>query len=131
MTARFAYSSPTTRQSRAPDCARCSPPIRGGSRGRVCGRCAAVRALRELRPDVAFLDVQMPALDGFAVLRQIEAEHVPTIVFVTAYDRYALRAFDAHAVDYLLKPFEDDRFRLALARAKERARAGCQCRAIA
>jgi two-component system, LytTR family, response regulator len=93
----------------------------------VVAECAdgaqAVRALRELRPDVAFLDVQMPALDGFAVLRQIESEYVPTIVFVTAYDRYALRAFDAHAVDYLLKPFEDERFHLALARAKERARA--------
>jgi len=92
----------------------------------VVAQCAdgaqAVKALREMHPDVAFLDVQMPALDGFAVLRHIEDDHIPTIVFVTAYDRYALRAFDAHAVDYLLKPFENERFRLALARAKERAR---------
>ena len=96
----------------------------------VVAQCAdgaqAVRALRETRPDVAFLDVQMPALDGFAVLRHIEDDHVPTIVFVTAYDRYALRAFDAHAVDYLLKPFENERFRLALARAKERARSSAR-----
>ena len=94
----------------------------------VVAQCAdgaqAVKALREMRPDVAFLDVQMPALDGFAVLQQIEDDHVPTVVFVTAYDRYALRAFDAHAVDYLLKPFEDERFHVALARAKERARSG-------
>ena len=87
----------------------------------VVAQCAdgaqAVKALREMRPDVAFLDVQMPALDGFAVLRQIEDDHVPTVVFVTAYDRYALRAFDAHAVDYLIKPFENERFHVALARA--------------
>lgn len=82
----------------------------------------AVAAIRELRPDLVFLDVQMPGLDGFGVLRSIEHEFLPTIVFVTAYDRYALKAFDVHAVDYLLKPFEDDRFQLALGRAKERIR---------
>jgi two-component system LytT family response regulator len=93
---------------------------------KIVAQCAdgaqAVKALRETRPDVAFLDVQMPALDGFAVLRQIEDDHVPTIVFVTAYDRYSLPAFAAHAVDDLLKPFENERVPVALARAKERAR---------
>ncbi|MEP6778778.1 MAG: LytTR family DNA-binding domain-containing protein [Gemmatimonadaceae bacterium] len=83
----------------------------------------AVKAIRELQPDIVFLDVQMPGLDGFAVVREIESERVPVIVFVTAYDQYALKAFDVHAVDYLLKPFDDQRFQLALSRAKTQARA--------
>src|SRR5258707_5610529 len=68
-----------------------------------------------------FLDIQMPEVDGFALLDQVGADAVPAVIFVTAYDRYALRAFEVHALDYLLKPFDDRRFAAALARAKERA----------
>ena len=74
------------------------------------------------RPDLMFLDIQMPEIDGFALLEQVGAGAVPAIIFVTAYDRYALRAFEVHALDYLLKPFDDRRFAAALAHAKERAR---------
>jgi two-component system LytT family response regulator len=80
---------------------------------------AAVERLRALRPDIAFLDVQMPELDGFGVLERLGADVPPAVVFVTAYDEHALRAFDAGALDYLLKPFTDARFGRALARAKE------------
>jgi len=90
----------------------------------LVGECAsgeqALAAIRELRPQLVFLDVQMPELDGFDVLEQLGAGAVPAIVFVTAFDQYALRAFDAGALDYLLKPFDDARFAQALARAKER-----------
>lgn len=83
----------------------------------------AVESVREHRPDVIFLDVQMPGLDGFDVLNRLgeEAlgEEAPVIVFVTAYDQYAIRAFEVHAIDYLLKPFTDERFEMALARAKD------------
>jgi len=79
----------------------------------------AVEAIREQSPDVVFLDVQMPELDGFGVVAQIGAEQMPVTVFVTAYDTYAIRAFDAHALDYLLKPFSDERCEQALARAQE------------
>jgi two-component system LytT family response regulator len=78
---------------------------------------AAVDAIRKLRPDLVFLDVQMPGLDGFGVLDQVGLDRVPAVIFVTAYDRYALQAFDAHAVDYLLKPFDRARLREAIARA--------------
>jgi two-component system LytT family response regulator len=81
---------------------------------------AALATLDRVRPDAVFLDVQMPGLDGFDVLTA--AEHVPAVVFVTAYDEHALRAFDAHAVDYLLKPIDARRFDLALARLRERLR---------
>jgi two-component system LytT family response regulator len=88
----------------------------------VAGECgsgeAAVEAIRRERPDIVFLDVQMPDLDGFAVLERVAGDHLPVVVFVTAYDRYAVRAFDVHAVDYLLKPFDDERFFRALRRAK-------------
>ena len=85
-----------------------------------CGSGAqALAAIRERRPDLVFLDVQMPEIDGFDVLEQLGADMPPAVVFVTAHDRYALRAFDAGALDYLLKPFDDARFGLALARAKE------------
>lgn len=82
----------------------------------------AVQAVAEKKPDVLFLDVQMPGLDGFEVLELIErdAEGRPAVVFVTAYDEYALRAFDANAVDYLLKPFDRARFDTALERARSR-----------
>lgn len=78
----------------------------------------AVKAVSELGPDLVFLDVQMPKLSGFEVLELIGRD-VP-VVFTTAYDQYALRAFDVHAIDYLLKPFSEQRFAEALARARER-----------
>jgi len=80
----------------------------------------AVDIIRAQRPDLLFLDVQMPELDGFGVLQALAGEPVPVVVFVTAYDEYAIRAFDVHAVDYLLKPFDEDRFRTALGRARSR-----------
>jgi two-component system, LytTR family, response regulator len=82
----------------------------------------AVVLIEELKPDLVFLDVQMPALDGFAVLESIAETHLPVIVFVTAYDRYALRAFEAHAFDYLLKPFAAARFDEAVGRARDEIR---------
>jgi two-component system LytT family response regulator len=81
-----------------------------------------VRALRELKPDLLFLDVQMPVLDGFGVLREIGAEQMPPVIFVTAHDEFAVRAFDAHALDYLVKPLEVARFAEALERAREQMR---------
>jgi two-component system LytT family response regulator len=85
----------------------------------IVGECAsgpeAVDALARLRPDLLFLDVQMPAMDGFQVLR--ESTYTPVTIFVTAYERYALEAFEADAFDYLLKPFTDERFDKALTRA--------------
>jgi two-component system LytT family response regulator len=78
---------------------------------------SAVEAIVREAPDVVFLDVQMPGLTGFDVLERLGPEAVPAVVFVTAYDRFALRAFEAHAVDYLLKPIDPDRFREAYARA--------------
>jgi two-component system LytT family response regulator len=81
----------------------------------------AVKAVSELKPDLVLLDVQMPKLDGFEVLELLGREQ--PVVFITAYDQYALRAFDVHAVDYLLKPFSADRFHEAMERARERRRA--------
>ncbi|MGH9534453.1 MAG: LytR/AlgR family response regulator transcription factor [Terriglobales bacterium] len=83
---------------------------------------AAVRAVAEFRPQLIFLDVQMPKLDGFEVLQLLAAgpEPVPAVIFTTAFDEYALRAFDAHAVDYLLKPFSQERFAAAVTRARQR-----------
>ena len=81
----------------------------------------AVAAIREAAPDLVFLDVQMPECDGFEVLKILKGdESLPVIVFVTAYDEYALRALDAGALDYLLKPFDDARFHLAMQRAKQK-----------
>jgi two-component system LytT family response regulator len=79
----------------------------------------AVALIARLRPDILFLDIQMPEIDGFAVLEMVGADAVPAIVFATAFDRYALRAFEVHALDYLLKPFTDARFASALGRAKQ------------
>jgi two-component system LytT family response regulator len=90
----------------------------------VAGECAdgttALGAIEALRPDLVFLDVQMPELDGFELVQALAPAALPAIVFVTAFDRYALRAFDVHAIDYLLKPFTAERFRTALARARAR-----------
>jgi two-component system LytT family response regulator len=88
----------------------------------LIGECAdgkeAVSAIQEKNPELLFLDVQMPEMDGFAVLEAVGPERVPAVVFVTAYDRYALRAFDVHALDYLLKPFDRERLQKALERAR-------------
>jgi len=92
----------------------------------IAAECAngfeAVKAIGEIEPDLLFLDIQMPKLDGFEVLELVEAgpKGAPAVIFVTAYDQYAMRAFDAHAVDYLLKPFSAERFERALERAKSR-----------
>jgi two-component system LytT family response regulator len=92
----------------------------------VVGECAngadAVEAMRAERPELVFLDVQMPELDGFEVLEAIDPDEWPAVVFVTAYDQYALRAFDVHALDYLLKPFDRPRFERALGRAEAELR---------
>lgn len=78
----------------------------------------AIKAINTLAPDLIFLDIQMPEMDGFDVLAQVGPEHIQAIIFVTAFDQYALKAFDVHALDYLLKPFDDERFARALERAK-------------
>jgi two-component system, LytTR family, response regulator len=78
----------------------------------------AVKAINTLSPDLIFLDIQMPEMDGFDVLEHVGPEHIQAIIFVTAFDQYALKAFDVHALDYLLKPFDDERFGHALKRAK-------------
>ena len=92
----------------------------------VVAQCAdgaeAVAAIAGLKPDLVLLDVQMPEMDGFEVLREVGPARMPVVVFVTAFDRFALRAFDVAAVDYLLKPFDDERFDLAIARAKHAVR---------
>lgn len=92
----------------------------------IVGECAngheAIRALNRLETDIVFLDVQMPEIDGFDVLRAIEPDRIPLVIFVTAFDRYAVRAFEVHAVDYLLKPFDRDRFEKALRQARSQLR---------
>ena len=90
----------------------------------VIAECAngrdAIESLVVSPPDLLFLDVQMPEIDGFDVLHALGVGRVPVVIFVTAYDQFALRAFEAHALDYLLKPFDDERFAAALRRARER-----------
>lgn len=90
----------------------------------VVAECAsgreAIAAIRQHAPSVVFLDIQMPGIDGFGVIREIGAERMPVVIFVTAYDAHALRAFEAHAFDYLLKPIDDDRFATAVERARRR-----------
>jgi len=83
---------------------------------------AAVAAIQEERPDIVLLDVQMPGVDGFGVIEALGAEEMPLTVFVTAHDRFALRAFETDAVDYLLKPFGDERFEKTMDRIKRRLR---------
>src|SRR5262245_1513840 len=88
----------------------------------VIGECSdgfkAVSSISELTPDLVFLDVQMPAMDGFDVIKTIGPERMPTVIFVTAYDQYALKAFEVNAIDYLLKPFDRRRFQKTLERAR-------------
>jgi two-component system LytT family response regulator len=88
----------------------------------IAGECAngldAVAAIQNGKPDLVFLDVQMPEMDGFEVLRSLAPDETPRVIFVTAYDQYAIQAFEVNALDYLLKPFSDERFAGALARAK-------------
>jgi two-component system LytT family response regulator len=90
--------------------------------GEASGGAEALELIRTARPEIAFLDVQMPGCDGFEVLAQLPPAAVPAVVFVTAYDEHALRAFEVNAVDYLLKPYDDARFSAALHRAKEEVR---------
>ena len=88
----------------------------------ICGQSRngreAITDVREYKPDVMFLDVQMPGMDGFEVLRRLAGRHMPVVIFVTAYDEFALKAFDANALDYLLKPINDDRLAEAIARTR-------------
>jgi two-component system LytT family response regulator len=84
----------------------------------------AVEMIRARRPDLVMLDVQMPEMDGFGVLRAIGAEHMPPVIFVTAHDRYAIQAFEVNAIDYLLKPVTRERCSQALARVRERISQG-------
>ena len=92
----------------------------------VIAECAdgesAIEAIRELEPDVVFLDVQMPGTGGFDVVNEIGPEEMPAVVFVTAFDEHALRAFEVHALDYVLKPFDDDRFSDAVEHARRTLR---------
>ncbi len=89
----------------------------------VMGECGdgfeAAEAIRRLKPDLVFLDVQMPGLDGFGVLEALTPEEIPAVVFVTAFDQYAVRAFEAQAVDYLMKPFSKERVEEAVRRVRE------------
>lgn len=90
----------------------------------IAGECRngveALEAIREKKPDLIFLDIQMPGMDGFEVLSNLERQEWPEIIFVTAYDQYTLQAFSSHALDYLLKPFDDERFKVALDYARSR-----------
>ena len=90
--------------------------------GEAAGGVEAAELIRREKPDLAFLDVQMPGCDGFEALGKLEPALTPAVVFVTAYDEHALRAFDVNAVDYLLKPYDDARFAAALQRAKDEVR---------
>ena len=80
----------------------------------------AVSTISNLHPDLVFLDIQMPEMNGFEVIEHVGPANMPVVIFTTAYDQYALRAFEAQALDYLLKPFDDDRFEQALTRARSR-----------
>ena len=93
----------------------------------IIGECKngpeAIAAIRETKPDLVLLDVQMPTLDGFDVLLRLNESELPAVIFVTAYDQYALRAFDVNAVDFLLKPYDKERLSLAIQRARQRLKA--------
>jgi two-component system LytT family response regulator len=91
----------------------------------IVGQCAdgvsAVEKILDLSPDLVFLDVQMPGMDGFEVLRAVPREKLPNVIFLTAHEQHALRAFEVHALDYLLKPVDDERFAAAIGRARKLA----------
>ena len=86
--------------------------------GEARGGREAIRAISELRPDLVFLDVQMPRVDGFEVLREIDSETIPAIIFITAYEEFAVRAFEVNALDYLVKPITVERLHVALDRVR-------------
>jgi two-component system LytT family response regulator len=92
--------------------------------GECCDGIEAVAAIRDLKQDLVFLDVQMPEMDGFGVIDAVGIEQFPSLIFVTAYDEFALRAFDVYALDYLLKPINPERFKSSLARVRHQLRAG-------
>jgi two-component system LytT family response regulator len=98
----------------------------------ICGECRngreAVDAVREQAPDIVFLDIQMPGIDGFGVLRRLSGSDMPIVIFVTAYDEFALRAFEANALDYLLKPINDERLASAIDRARQARDEKLACR---
>jgi two-component system LytT family response regulator len=89
----------------------------------IVGECGngteAIKAIGEHAPDLVFLDIQIPEKNGFEVVKALDPQSLPTVIFVTAYDQYALQAFDVHALDYLLKPFNRERIHRAVARARE------------
>jgi len=93
---------------------------------RIVAECSngaeAIEAVQTMRPDLILLDVQMPEVGGFAVLEALKDEGLPPVIFITAYDHYAVRAFEFHALDYLLKPFDRERFQTAIERAKRQIR---------
>ncbi len=90
-----------------------------------------ILAIKKQRPDVVLLDVRMPEMDAFEVIRALGKDHLPVIIFVTAHDQFAVRAFEANAADYLLKPFDRDRLRQALQRGRERAKRKAQSHSMA
>lgn len=92
--------------------------------GEAASGTAAVEAIANLKPELVFLDIQMPEMDGLEVVAAVTPEKMPAVVFVTAYDRYALEAFDLNAADYVLKPVDPERFGRALARARQRLTTG-------
>ena len=98
--------------------------LEGDPEAEIIGECAsgreAVETIKALSPDLIFLDIQMPELGGFEVLESFKSDGMPYIIFATAYDQYAVRAFEVHALDYLLKPFDRERFETAWQRAKSR-----------
>jgi two-component system LytT family response regulator len=97
--------------------------LRGESDFEILAQCSngreALAAIQQLKPDLVFLDIQMPGMSGFEVLAHLPQESLPVVVFVTAYDQYAIRAFEARAIDYLLKPIDEERFAAALTRIRE------------
>jgi two-component system LytT family response regulator len=112
----------------APARARISQLLKGENDFEIIGECAngrqAVAAIQKQRPDLVFLDVQMPRLGGFDVCAAVGGEAMPLVIFVTAYNHYALQAFEVHAIDYLLKPFDRERFQKSLRHAREQWRRG-------
>jgi len=101
--------------------------LRSAADYEIVAQCAngreALAAIQQYRPDLVFLDIQMPGMSGFEVLARLPQEAMPVVVFVTAYDEYAIQAFEARAIDYLLKPIDDVRFAAALTRVREHVRA--------